>query len=236
MPARARNQTIDLIRTFAIVLMVVFHFIFDLKYFGYHNWDIPDGNGWYQFRNVIVGGFMSCVGISMGMAARARNGARDPRLARRVAKVAGAAVITTGTSLLLYPEAWIYFGVLQFIALAYLVSQPLVGRPRLAAALGGGMLALYWFGLPPYGWPFGYFAAWLPSYTVDFVSPSPWFGVVWLGIAFGHARWLRSDPLSRWNLATCAAAPGRHSLIIYLIHQPILFAGFWLLGLLIGRN
>ena len=95
MPPRARNQTIDLIRTFAIVLMVVFHFIFDLKYFGYHAWDIPDGNGWYQFRNLIVGGFMGCVGLSLGMGAQLRNGARDPRLTQRVLKVAICALITT---------------------------------------------------------------------------------------------------------------------------------------------
>jgi uncharacterized membrane protein len=234
MPPRTRNHSIDLIRSFAIVLMVVYHFIFDLKYFGYHEWDIPDGSGWNQFRNVIVGGFMGCVGLSLGMGAQLRGGARDPRLMRRVIKVAAGAVIITGTSLLLYPEAWIYFGVLHFIALAYLVSQPLLGRPALAAALGGGMVLLYWAGIPVYGWPFGfgYLADVFPTYTVDFVSPSPWFGVVWLGVALGHTRWLRSDPLGNWKHATRAAAPGRHSLIIYLVHQPILFGGFWLIGLL----
>lgn len=232
MPPRPRNHSIDLIRTFAIVLMVVFHFIFDLKYFGYIDWNIPDGNGWYQFRNVIVGGFMSCVGLSLGMAARARNGARDPRLKRRVLKVAACALLTTATSLALYPEAWIYFGVLHFIALMYVISQPLLNRPRLAAGLGGGMVLLYWLGVPPYGWPFEYLAEVLPSYTVDFVSPSPWIGVVWLCVALGQSNWLRSDPLARWKFAARAGTPGRHSLIIYLVHQPILFSGFWLLGLL----
>lgn len=231
---RARNHTIDLMRTLAIVLMVVFHFIFDLKYFGYHAWDIPDGNGWYQFRNVIVGGFMSCVGLSLGMGARLRGGARDPRLARRVVKIAACALLTTAISLALYPEAWIYFGVLHFIALMYLISQPLLNRPRLAAALGGGMVLLYWAGVPPYGWPFEYLADVLPGYTVDFVSPSPWIGVVWLFIALGQSNWLRSDPFGSWKYAALAAAPGRHSLIIYLVHQPILFAGFWLIGSLLA--
>jgi uncharacterized membrane protein len=231
MPPRARNHSIDLIRSFAIVLMVVFHFIFDLKYFGYLDWDIPDGHGWYQFRNVIVSGFMICVGLSLGLGAQLRGGARDPRLVRRVLKVAACALITTATSLLLYPEAWIYFGVLHFIALAYLVSQPLLGRPVLAATLGGGMVLLYWAGMPVYGWPFGYLAELLPGYTVDFVSPSPWFGIVWLGVAMGHTAWLRADPLRDWKYAARAGLPGRHSLIIYLVHQPVLFGGFWLFGL-----
>ena len=113
----------------------------------------------------------------------------------------------------------------------YLISQPLLDRPRLAAALGGGMVLLYWAGVPPYGWPFEHLAHVLPGYTVDFVSPSPWIGVVWLGVALGHSPWLRSDPLGAWKHAARAASPGRHSLIIYLVHQPILFLGFWLIGL-----
>jgi len=223
-PSLTRNRTVDALRTLGIVFMVVFHFIFDLKYFGYHGWDIPDGVYWNAFRNVVVGCFMTCVGI--GLAMSTRSGVRWPSFSRRILKLVAGAALVSIMSRCLFPEQWIYFGVLHFIALASLVSLPLAQRPRLAAALGSTMILMYWAGYPSYGWPIHGLEIGLPNYTQDFVSPSPWFGVVWLGIALAHTPWLRADPLRHSKLAAKCTAPGRHSLLIYLLHQPLLFGLF----------
>jgi uncharacterized membrane protein len=227
MPSDHRNLSLDLIRTLAIVLMVVFHFIYDLKYFGYHSWDIPDGAAWNAFRNVIVGLFMVCVGVGLAIA-HGRGLQRRPFF-RRLARVAGGAAVVTTMSIFMFPKAWIYFGVLHFIVVASAVSLPMAGRPRLAGLLGATMVGVYWAGWPTYGWPIYYLNEWLPNYSSDFVSPSPWFGVVWLGIALGHSRWFRRDPLRAMPMAVRLGAPGRHSLLIYLLHQPIMFGLFWLI-------
>jgi uncharacterized membrane protein len=221
-----RHLGLDLIRTLAIGLMVVFHFIFDLKYFGYLDWDIPDGADWNAFRNVIVGLFMGCVGVGLAFA-HGRGFKRRPFLLR-LGRVALGAVVVTTMSIFMFPESWIYFGVLHFIVLASVLSLPLAGRPRLAGCLGAAMVLLYWAGWPTYGWPIHYLNEWLPAYTNDFVSPSPWFGVVWLGVALGHSAWFKRDPLRNFPGAARLGVPGRHSLLIYLLHQPVLFGLFWL--------
>ena len=70
-------------------------------------------------------------------------------------------------------------------------------------------------------------------YTLDWRPLLPWAGVVLLGLGAAQAaaprlagwRWTAWRPL-RWPGRATAFA-GRHSLIIYLVHQPILFGLLW---------
>ena len=79
----------------------------------------------------------------------------------------------------------------------------------------------------------------LPSYTEDFVSPFPWFGVAILGLVVGD--YLVNSPavlkrLSKLKIAGRVSGgislAGKKSLLIYMIHQPILFALFFVVGFL----
>ncbi|RMG57545.1 MAG: DUF1624 domain-containing protein, partial [Gammaproteobacteria bacterium] len=122
-------------------------------------------------------------------------------------------------------------GILHFIAVASLLALPLVARPRLALGLGVALILLgmhvshpffdqpwiHWLGLMTHK----------PT-TDDYVPIVPWLGVVLIGIAAGH--WLQgpqAQALRRYTIdhapARLLAAAGRHGLIIYLLHQPILF-------------
>jgi uncharacterized membrane protein len=62
---------------------------------------------------------------------------------------------------------------------------------------------------------------------VDYYPLLPWFGPVLLGIAVGTALYPGGRP-GRWSGRLAGApprwltAPGRRSLIIYLVHQPVL--------------
>ena len=66
--------------------------------------------------------------------------------------------------------------------------------------------------------------------TEDYVPLAPWAGVAALGIAVGHGL-ARSGFRA---VAPFAAAPswlrwlGRHSLFVYMVHQPILLGALWL--------
>ena len=67
--------------------------------------------------------------------------------------------------------------------------------------------------------------------TEDYVPLFPWSGVLLLGLAAGH--WLIARDFGA--LSPLAHAPrilqflGRHSLVVYLVHQPILFGLLMLL-------
>ncbi|MEO6024053.1 MAG: heparan-alpha-glucosaminide N-acetyltransferase domain-containing protein, partial [Burkholderiales bacterium] len=69
--------------------------------------------------------------------------------------------------------------------------------------------------------------------TEDYVPLLPWFGMVLIGVAVGH--WIKARaPFKDWrarSLVTKALVwGGRHSLILYLLHQPI-FIGLLTLAL-----
>lgn len=222
-----RNTTVDLMRTLAIVLMVVFHFIYDLRTFGYHQWDIPDGPGWKHFRYVILTLFFLCVGI--GLVYAHSKIIHWQKFWKREFQVLVGALLVTAMSLVMFPANWIYFGVLHFIVLASVLALPFLRYPKLALVAAIVLIAGYNLGLLKSFWPFHWVAqtwpGFLPAYANDWVPLIPWLAVVWLGIWLAHQHWFTQDPLKAIQLPAWAQWPGRHSLLVYLMHQPLLVGG-----------
>ena len=229
-----RLFALDALRVFAILMMIAYHFIYDLKYFGYVDWNTPLGDGFRQWRTSIVFGFVFAMGISMGIAhSRGRN---QRSFLIRLGQIFACAMLISVVSIFMFPVSYIYFGILHFMTLASLLTYALVGKPRLALGLGAAIVLAFWTGLVPYGWPINLISG-LPGYTEDFVSPFPWFGVALIGLALGefytHRR-ERHTALTNWNIGGPIGKTidfaGKRSLLIYMIHQPILF------GLIIGAG
>lgn len=65
-------------------------------------------------------------------------------------------------------------------------------------------------------------------YTVDYFPLFPWFGVVLFGVGLGAIlykdgkRQFKFPDLSRYLPVRVVSAIGRRSLLVYLVHQPIL--------------
>lgn len=231
-----RICVVDSVRGTAIVLMLIYHFVFDLNHFGYVDISFHDAP-WRAFRTLIVGLFLGCVGASLVIR-------HTPRLdARAFAKSQGvlalAAIAVSVGSYHIFPKSWIYFGILHSIFVMKLLSIPFLGRPRLAALLAVLIFALdlldalHPLNIPlamPLAMPLSTLrdclTAWLPATTEDFVPIIPWFAYILLGIAAAGCCNLAA--LQRTPIPTLAWL-SRHSLAIYLIHQPILFAGFYAL-------
>lgn len=231
-----RLTSVDQIRGIALVLMALFHFGYDLSLYGYLYFNAK-APFWATFRSIIVVGFFSAVGISLVLANRQRM--RWRAFWMREAKiVAGAAVISL-TTWLVYPHAWVWFGVLHFIAVASLLAVPLIGYPRLALALGIGILVLFnvtdWFNLRPlYQALAGVLH--LPPATIDLTRLIPWLGMVYIGIFIGQRRLFGVHTLPLGPLSRPLVWLGQHSFGFYLIHQIPLFGLAWLIHWLIQHS
>ena len=229
-----RNITLDLIRTLAIVLMVVFHFIYDLRFFSYLTWDIPDGNGWLHFRWLIVSLFFLCLGISLTFTHK--NKFRLKKFISRFSQIAACACIISIASYLAIPDNWIFFGVLHFLAFSSLIVVGLVRFPVLCLLIAIAIFAFASLQILPSRWPFNVLFYDLPHYTNDYVAIFPWLGMVFFGVPLAHWYLLNNDPLKPLlmdrsaRIQKLALWPGQHSLSIYVIHQPLLMSGFYLIS------
>ncbi len=221
-----RLAVIDGLRGFALCLMLVYHCTFDLVWFKVLRADFNHDPFWLGFRGVIVSLFLGLVGVSLVLAHQARRGMGA--FWRRVALIALCAVLVSVVSYATFPKTYIIFGILHCIAVASILARPLVNAPRLAALAGIAIIALgNTVHLPVFDRPWLNWVGLMTHkpLTEDYVPLLPWLGVVLVGIGIAH--WLlarESDRLTTLSRATPAwlAWMGRHSLLIYLVHQPVL--------------
>jgi uncharacterized membrane protein len=237
--AGARLWEIDLLRTLAIGLMVVYHGGYDVHLLAPQVAIDPFDGVWRTLQVTCASMFLALVGASYWIAdqrgrSRGLSGvALWRRHARRGCEVLAAALLVSlATLLALGAEDAVRFGILHLIATAMLLVLPLTVRlGAWNAVLGAGVVAV---GLAIQGMdsdvPGALVLGFDPGDTgVDWYPLLPWIGVCLIGVAVGSALypdgerrpWLRR--LVRAPQGTVlAGAPGRHSLPIYLVHQPVL--------------
>jgi uncharacterized membrane protein len=240
-----RFDSVDALRGFAIVWMTVYHFCFDLNHFGYLKQNFYTDPFWTWQRTLIVSLFLFTAGL--GQAIAVQQGQSWPRFWRRWAQVAGCALLVSAGSYWMYPQTFIYFGVLHGMAVMLLIVRLTAGWGSWLWMLGGLAVAMTF--VAPYAhstWAGAEFLNnnafnWLglisrkPS-TEDYVPLIPWLGLMWWGVTAGQGL-LRQRPqglatpmLRASRLWTGLAKLGRWSLSYYMLHQPVLIGGLMALA------
>ena len=216
----SRSSVIDAIRGFTIILMIFFHFSFDLNNFGFIKVDIIHDHFWYFLPRLIVFLFLFAVGMSLTLAHLQK--INWPNFWKRFLKITIFALLISITTYLMFPENWIYFGTLHAIALISLMSLPFLKKPNLSLFIALSLFIpsiffgknIPWFELSHQSW--------------DYIAPFPWVGASLLGIFAAHKN-LHLINIPNNNAVRSLNFLGRHSLFIYLTHQPILFGSVYLL-------
>lgn len=240
--ANRRVAALDMARGGALVAMFAYHLVWDLAHFGYIDGRTPFLPQMRMFSHIIACSFLFIAGLSLALARRAPFDWRA--YWKRIALVSGAAALVTVASWFLFPEGLIFFGILHCIAAASVAALPFLFAPW-PAALAAGLvacalpqfLAFPSFDAPALMWT-GLGRA-IPA-SNDFRPFLPWAGALLIGLAAGLFMEKRGgfDALRRIAGANAPARllafGGRHSLAIYLIHQPVFFAlltaSVWALG------
>jgi len=225
---RKRYLELDFIRGMAIVLMVIFHLSFDLNYYGLIDIDIYNGAFWKYFRDFIIFLFMISVGISLYIVNE--KSLNLPKNLMRLFKLFMVALLISVVSFFIYPTSWIYFGIIHLIFVSSIFALAFVRVPQVALGLGLVIITLYFCCDINMDWLYDLSATFLslPPVTQDIGHLFPWLGVVYLGIYIGYKKWFDWGMVS--NVVTEKVAfLGRHALVIYLLHQPLMMGGLYIL-------
>jgi len=238
MSARPRWGALDAARGLAVVAMVVFHIIWDLGHFGYIAANIPWSAPVKAFGHSIAFAFLFIAGVSLTLASK--DHMRWRAFWRRFAIIAGAAALVSAGTYMAFPSAYVFFGILHCIAAASLLAVPFLFLPWPAAVAAG----LFVFAAPEFLASPRFNSNWLQwlglstaePLTLDWRPLLPWAGALLLGVAAGRGLPLAGyaerggDGVSKASAALNVF--GRHSLLVYLAHQPLLFALFSTVALL----
>lgn len=231
-PNKSRLDIVDYSRGIALIAMTLFHFGWDLEMFGFADRGFASQPAMVWFARSIASSFLFLVGFSMVLAHQSE--INTPAFAKRLAIVGGAAAMITIATLIFTPDIFIFFGILHHIALASVFCLLFL---RLNAVLNflaaATVILLFLYGRSalfdgPIWWWSGLNI--LVPRSSDYVPIFPFFAAVLFGIGAAKIA-LKSGFIERWSKFEFHSGSGklliffgRHSLLYYLLHQPIMIS------------
>lgn len=236
-----RLWLLDVLRGAALVNMLAYHALYDWVYVfghtgGWYDITAPGCHLWQQY---ICWSFILLSGYSFTLARRPlKNGLL----------VAGCAVVLTVATVVFLPSESIWFGVLHLNAAAVLLTC-LVGPLLQKCPAGWGLAVCAVLFALTNQLPSGYLgfeqfrlcalpAAWyqanlfwlgLPDLarfsSADYFPLIPWLFLFWCGLFL--ARLWRPQKGQAPVVLRPLACVGRHTLLVYMLHQPVIYGALW---------
>ncbi|MBI2520895.1 MAG: DUF1624 domain-containing protein [Bdellovibrio sp.] len=219
-----RFNFVDELRGIAVGLMIFFHFSYDLRIFGFASINFQRDFFWWFLPRLIVFLFLFSMGLSTCLGHWPKFKKRPFFI--RLAKVGGGAALVSLVTYLLFPERWIYFGTLHCITLSSIAILPFLGRPWPALILG--------LALPISKWGFGIGPSWfsLKHQSMDYIPFLPWFGICLMGVFAFHMGLHKINLPIPMKIKQGLQFFGRHSFLIYMLHQPLLYGTVYLVWMI----
>ncbi len=220
-----RIQAVDFVRGIDIVFMVLFNYSITLDYFNLIR--IPSN---YLYRYILPVSIASIFIFISGVSAYVSYQKQKEKLTRkyfiRGMKLLFYAILITVFTYVFVPRNTIFFGILHFFAVTSFLIPVFVKYNKLNLIAGLSLILsgvylqqqtfsfsyLFWLGFIPENFS-----------TFDYFPMIPWLGVVLLGIYHGKYIAAKTQKIKfNSNFSNIFKFLGKHSLTVYLIHQPLL--------------
>lgn len=239
MNSNERINFVDYGRSFAIIAMIIYHFAYDLGQFGFVDLQVVISGPWKLFATIIGTSFLFISGFSFWIMISKEFNLK--RFLKRLSILIFSSLIISIVTYIYLGNSFIFFGILHLLACCTIIGILLFRIPYLILIIISILIFitpqifksdffqpkyLSWIGL--YGKSTG---------SADFYPFFPWSSSFIFGLAISKIifkrKILNSEKVSfkKNNIAfikRCLLWSGRNSLLIYLIHQPILICLIYL--------
>jgi uncharacterized membrane protein len=267
-----RFWEIDSLRGLALLMMIIFHFVYDLSYFDIADINVSYGF-WRYFAYITAFLFVFIAGISVWISRKRsetqpggrlhagdnkqiQNSGKNPDKEAYNEKYAGKlktkdiiisffrdplnikffkrglfiyslGILITAATYLIIGRGFIVFGILHLTGLSIIISPLFFCLKKYLVLISMAIIAL---GTLVQNISGPYFLLFLGIHPADFISVDyepllPWFGFFLLGMYAGTILYPDGKRIfeikERFNL-NFLTVPGRNTLLIYLIHQPVI--------------
>ncbi len=237
-----RLVELDLVRGVAIVAMIGYHFYFSMIFWG----GLPAGNVFSLVARMIqVVPFVFLLILGIGVHIRFERYDRTrywKSISKQVLIVAAASMLVTIATAIVAPGMMVWFGILQCCAVSIGVVSLIVARRWHNVVM---LVAVLW--IMAIGWVFAreHVQLWLllplglqpvGFRTLDYFPIFPWVGAALLGSVLGRVLYPDGEVRAAWKCNILQirerfqVAPGRwlvwlgqHSLLLYMVHIPIIW-------------
>lgn len=220
-----RIQAIDLIKGIDVILMVLFNYSITLDYFNLIR--IPSG---YLYNYILPISIASIFIFMSGISAHLSFEKYKEKLTRkyfiRGMKLLFFAILITLFTYVFVPGKTIFFGILHFFAVASFLIPMFIKYNKLNLIAGLSIIIsgvylqqqtfnfsyLLWLGFVPENLS-----------TFDYFPLIPWLGVILLGVYYSRYVVVKTADIKfKSKFSSIFKFLGKHSLTVYLIHQPLL--------------
>ena len=226
---------IDFLRGLAVIGMIVFHIFLILDFFNIRNGKFDTGS-WLILKYFVQCTFIGLVGVSLALSTK-----NYSTQIFRGLKILGFAVIISIVTYIFEPEIFVKFGILHLIGAGIILAAPFSNKKYSALFLGivafviGEIISqvtttnifLYIIGFQSHNFP-----------GLDYFPIFPWISAIFSGIFLGNIlkEKLRSPRRGKTantempEILTPITFLGKHSLMTYMVHIPIIIGILWILG------
>jgi len=240
-----RFWEIDFLRGIAIIMMVIYHTVYNLSYFGQYEIRAVSGF-WLYFARTTANLFIFLVGVSLYISyAKSDKIIKDHRKLYLKQFIRGLKIFCWGLLItvitwFIFRESAVIFGILHLIGISVIIAYPFLKMKYWNLPLGILFIALgAYIKRLTFSFPWLLWLGFKPKYfnTLDYFPLLPWFGVVLIGIFVGNL--LYEDEVRKYSIFDFSSFSiiklfsylGKHALLIYLVHQPVIVGILYIFGI-----
>jgi uncharacterized membrane protein len=234
-----RFLELDILKTYAISGMIIFHSFYLLDFFNILTNEMYEGSLGILALSVQLS-FLGLVGLGLSISANRSKSTKSfqkKQLKRTLVIFLAGSLVSLSTWLFL-KEGFVKFGVLQLIALSILILTIFVKNSLFVGFIGlSSYLTFPIINTIDSSNPLTYILGFNPKdiIAVDYFPLLKWIPVICVGILIGNLFYKNRSPHKTKihnRLLRSFMFLGQHSLAIYLIHVPLIILGLILSGLL----